>query len=439
MSSGSLTVLAHPCHRLCGSLQVPGDKSISHRALMLSAIAEGKSEIRGFLEGEDTLATLAAFQTMGVQVERPEPGRLSVQGVGLHGLSPPSRALDLGNSGTAVRLMAGLLAGQRFDSELKGDPSLSQRPMERIADPLRRMGAKLQCVGAGCTPPLRIAGGQELVGIRYQTPVASAQVKSCVLLAGLYASGETRVIELAPSRDHTERMLEQFGYPTHRSTSAVSVQGQGKLFATRVEVPADLSSAAFFMVGAAIAAGSDLLLGSVGINPTRTGVIEILRKMGADIVLLNQRGAGAEPTADIRVRGARLHGIEIDPFWVPLAIDEFPALFLAAACAEGRTIVTGAAELRVKESDRIEVMAKGLRALGIRAQSTADGMIIDGGTLRGGVVDSQGDHRVAMAFAMAALRSSEPVQIRDCANIATSYPQFLQHARSVGLDVVSRP
>jgi len=406
---------------------------------MLSAIAEGKSEIRGFLEGEDTLATLAAFQTMGVQVERPEPGRLSVQGVGLHGLSPPSRALDLGNSGTAVRLMAGLLAGQRFDSELKGDPSLSQRPMERIADPLRRMGAKLQCVGAGCTPPLRIAGGQELVGIRYQTPVASAQVKSCVLLAGLYASGETRVIELAPSRDHTERMLEQFGYPTHRSTSAVSVQGQGKLFATRVEVPADLSSAAFFMVGAAIAAGSDLLLGSVGINPTRTGVIEILRKMGADIVLLNQRGAGAEPTADIRVRGARLHGIEIDPFWVPLAIDEFPALFLAAACAEGRTIVTGAAELRVKESDRIEVMAKGLRALGIRAQSTADGMIIDGGTLRGGVVDSQGDHRVAMAFAMAALRSSEPVQIRDCANIATSYPQFLQHARSVGLDVVSRP
>lgn len=405
---------------------------------MLSAIAEGRSQIRGFLEGEDTLATLAALQAMGVEVDRPKAGRLSVQGVGLHGLSPPSRALDLGNSGTAMRLMAGLLAGQRFDSELKGDPSLSQRPMGRIVDPLRRMGAKLQCVGAGCTPPLHIAGGQKLVGIHYQMPVASAQVKSCLLLAGLYAGGETRVIEPAPSRDHTERMLEQFGYPTPRGAGGVSMQGQGELFATSIEVPADLSSAAFFIVGAAIAPGSDLLLRSVGVNPTRTGVIEILRKMGADIVLLNQRSAGSEPTADIRVRGARLHGIEIDPFWVPLAIDEFPALFLAAACADGQTRVTGAAELRVKESDRIEVMAKGLRALGIHAQSTADGMIIEGGTLRGGVVDSRGDHRVAMAFVMAALRSSEPVQILDCANIATSYPQFLQHARAVGLDVVSR-
>lgn len=439
MSAGSLTLLAVPCRKLCGSLQVPGDKSISHRALMLSAIAEGKSLIRGFLEGEDTLATLAAFNAMGVQTERTEPGRLSVQGVGLHGLSPPSRALDLGNSGTAMRLMAGLLAGQRFDSELRGDPSLSQRPMGRIVDPLRRMGAKLQCVGTGCTPPLYIAGGQELVGIRYQMPVASAQIKSCLLLAGLYAGGETQVIEPAPSRDHTERMLEQFGYPTHCSTSAVSVQGQGRLFATSVQVPADLSSAAFFMVGAAIAPGSDLLLRSVGVNPTRTGVIEILRRMGADIALLNQRSGRAEPTADIRVRGARLHGIWIEPLWVPLAIDEFPALFLAAACAEGQTIVTGAAELRVKESDRIEAMAKGLRALGIRARSTADGMIIDGGTLHGGVVDSQGDHRVAMAFAMAALRSSDPVNILDCANIATSYPQFLEHARSVGLDVASRP
>ncbi|MGH8643701.1 MAG: bifunctional prephenate dehydrogenase/3-phosphoshikimate 1-carboxyvinyltransferase, partial [Gammaproteobacteria bacterium] len=211
MSGGSLTLLADPARKLCGSLQVPGDKSISHRALILSAIAEGKSQIRGFLEGEDTRATLAAFQAMGVEVERPEPGRLSVQGVGLHGLSPPSLALDLGNSGTAMRLMAGLLAGQRFDSELTGDLSLSQRPMGRIVDPLRRMGAKLQCVGPGCTPPLRIAGGQELVGIRYQLPVASAQVKSCLLLAGLYAGGETRVMEPAPSRDHTERMLEQFG------------------------------------------------------------------------------------------------------------------------------------------------------------------------------------------------------------------------------------
>lgn len=436
--SEPLTLLANPCRKLCGRLQVPGDKSISHRALMLSAIAEGKSEIRGFLEGEDTLATLAAFQAMGVKVERPEAGQIGVHGVGLHGLSPPSRALDLGNSGTAMRLMAGLLAGQRFDSELTGDPSLSQRPMARIVDPLSRMGAKLHCVGAGSTPPLRIAGGQKLVGIRYQMPIASAQVKSCLLLAGLYASGETEVIEAVPSRDHTERMLKQFGYPISRSASAVSVHAPGKLFATSIEVPADLSSAAFFIVGAAIAPGSDLLLEKVGINPTRTGVIEILRKMGADIVLLNPRNSGAEPTADIRVRGTRLHGIEIEPFWVSLAIDEFPALFLAAACAEGQTMVTGAAELRMKESDRIEAMAKGLRALGIHAQSTADGMIIDGGTLQGGVVDSQGDHRVAMAFTMAALRSSEPVQIRDCANIATSYPQFLQHAHSVGLDVASR-
>ncbi|MGH6634600.1 MAG: 3-phosphoshikimate 1-carboxyvinyltransferase [Gammaproteobacteria bacterium] len=418
---------------------MPGDKSISHRALMLSAIAEGRSQIRGFLEGEDTLATLAAFQAMGVEVERPEPGQLNVQGVGLHGLSSPYRALDLGNSGTAMRLMAGLLSGQRFDSELKGDPSLSQRPMGRIVDPLRRMGAEVRGAGEGCTPPLRIAGGQELVGIRYQMPVASAQVKSCLLLAGLYAGGETRVIEPALSRDHTERMLEQFGYSAPRSAGVVSIEGQGRLFATSVEVPADLSSAAFFIVGAAIAPGSNLLLRSVGVNPTRTGAIEILRMMGADIVLLNQRDAGAEPTADIRVRGARLHGIEIDPSWVPRAIDEFPALFLAAACAEGQTLVTGAAELRVKESDRIEAMAKGLRALGIHAQSTADGMIIEGGTLRGGIVDSQGDHRIAMTFAMAALRSSEPVQIRDCANIATSYPQFLEHARSVGLDVLARP
>lgn len=434
MTGAASALLAKPCSRLHGHLRVPGDKSISHRALMLSAIAEGTSHIQGFLEAEDTLATLAAFRAMGVEVQACKPGRLGVRGVGLGGLSAPSTALDLGNSGTGMRLMAGLLAGQCFDSELIGDASLSRRPMRRIVDPLRRMGANVGCTGQGCTPPLRIKGGRELVGIRYRMPVASAQIKSCLLLAGLYARGQTRLIAPAPSRDHTERMLQRFGYPVSCSSNEVALQGQGKLRAAEVQIPADLSSAAFFMVGAAISPGSDLLLESVGVNPTRSGVIEILRRMGADISLHDRRDVG-EPIADIRVRGSRLHAIEIEPEWVPLAIDEFPALFLAAACASGQTRLRGAAELRIKESDRIESMAAGLSALGVCARSTADGMIIEGGPIRGGVVDSQGDHRVAMAFAMAALRSGEPIRVRDSANIATSYPQFVEQARSVGLDV----
>jgi 3-phosphoshikimate 1-carboxyvinyltransferase len=420
--------------RLRGRIRVPGDKSISHRALMLGAIADGITEIEGFLEGEDTLATLAAFRAMGVRIER-DGRRVTIHGVGIDGLTPPGKPLDLGNSGTSMRLLAGLLAGQRFDTELVGDSSLMRRPMRRVTDPLARMGARIEC-GEGGTAPLRIHGGTTLAGIDYAMPVASAQVKSCLLLAGLYAQGETCVSEPAPSRDHTERMLQALGYAIGATDGRVCLRGGGRLNAVPIAVPADISSAAFFMVGAAIAPGSDLTLEAVGMNPTRTGVIEILRQMGAAITLENEAMQGGEPVADIRIRGGELHGIAIDERLVPLAIDEFPALFIAAACARGRTVLTGAAELRVKESDRIAVMAEGLGRLGIAAVPAADGMTIEGGTLGGGEIDSHGDHRVAMAFAMAALRAGGTLQVLDCANVATSFPGFPELAAAAGLPIV---
>jgi 3-phosphoshikimate 1-carboxyvinyltransferase len=423
-----------PGGTLTGRVRVPGDKSISHRSIMLGSLAEGMTEISGFLEGEDSLATLAAFRSMGVAITGPDQGRVSIRGVGLRGLSAPRQALNLGNSGTSMRLLAGLLAGQAFDSTLTGDASLSGRPMRRVVEPLTRMGARIAMTAAG-TAPLAIQGGMQLQGIDYVMPVASAQVKSCLLLAGLYASGRTCVTEPAPTRDHTERMLAGMGYPVQRDAGRVCLEGGQALRGISIDIPADISSTAFFLVGASIAQGSDLVLEHVGMNPTRTGVIDILTRMGADIRIENRREAGGEPVADLHVSPAPLHGINIPAELVPLAIDEFPVLFVAAACASGRTVLTGAEELRVKESDRIQVMAEGLATLGIDATATPDGIIIEGGTFGAGVIDSHGDHRVAMAFAMAALRAQGTIQILDCANVNTSFPGFVELAGGAGLHI----
>lgn len=420
--------------RLKGRIRVPGDKSISHRSIMLGSLAEGVTEVSGFLQGEDCLATLNAFRSMGVQIEGPVDGKVTIHGVGLHGLKPPVGELYMGNSGTSMRLMAGLMAGQAFDVTMTGDVSLSRRPMRRVTDPLTEMGASVATAEGG-TPPLRVRGGRRLVGIDYRMPVASAQVKSCVLLAGLYAQGETCVTEPAPTRDHTERMLSGFGYAVRREGNRVCLTGGGRLRAARIDVPADISSAAFFLVGASIAEGSELTLEHVGMNPTRTGVIDILRLMGADIRVSNEREVGGEPVADLTVRSAPLRGIRIPEELVPLAIDEFPALFVAAACAEGKTVLTGAEELRVKESDRIQAMADGLIACGIDARPTADGIVIQGGRLTGGEIQCHHDHRIAMSFAMAALRASGGITVHDCATVNTSFPGFAELATRVGLGI----
>ncbi|NKN32483.1 3-phosphoshikimate 1-carboxyvinyltransferase [Marichromatium bheemlicum] len=430
--------LVGPGGALTGRLRVPGDKSISHRSIMLAALAEGETRISGFLEGADALATLAAFRRMGVEIEGPEAGRVRVRGVGLHGLEAPDAVLDMGNSGTSMRLLAGLLAGQRFATTLVGDASLTRRPMRRVTEPLARMGARIETSESG-TAPLRITPVETLAGIDYALPVASAQIKSSLLLAGLFAAGETCVTEPAPTRDHTERMLSAFGYRLRRDGARVCLSGGGRLQGCELVVPADISSAAFFLVGASIAPGSDLLLEGVGINPTRIGVINILRAMGGDIELRDERMAGGEPVADIRVRHASLHGIEIPRDQVPLAIDEFPALFIAAACAEGETRLGGAEELRVKESDRIQVMADGLATLGIEAEPLPDGIRIRGGALGSNLgrapIQAHGDHRIAMSFAIAALRAAGPVEIHDCANVETSFPGFPRLAARAGLQI----
>lgn len=437
MSGGSLEFKVAPGGKLQGELRVPGDKSISHRAAMFASLAEGRSRISGFLDGADCLATLHAFEAMGVVAQR-DGQDLTVDGLGLHGLKAPASALDLGNSGTSMRLMAGLMAGQPFATTLVGDRSLSVRPMGRVVQPLQQMGARIQADARGCAP-LRIAPGEGLRGIEYTSPVASAQVKSALLLAGLYAQGRTAVTEPGASRDHTERMLRAFGVEVEARAGFAALRGGQSLQATDIQVPADISSAAFFLVGAAISPGSDVLLKDVGINPTRTGVLDVLRAMGADIEQLNPRTFGGEPVADLRIRGGRLQGIDIDPAVVASAIDEFPALFVAAACAEGVTRVTGAEELRVKESDRISAMVNGLTSLGIEAQGTADGAIIHGGALQGGVVDSLGDHRIAMSFAMAGLRVAAPIRILDCDNVNTSFPGFAALAATAGLKVEVNP
>jgi 3-phosphoshikimate 1-carboxyvinyltransferase len=415
---------------LRGEIAVPGDKSVSHRALMFGAIAEGVSHIRGFLEGEDTRATAAILGKLGVRFETPAPGERIVHGVGLHGLRGTVDALDCGNAGTGMRLLAGLLAGQAFDSVLVGDESLSRRPMRRVTDPLEAMGASIETNDG--KPPLRIRGGAGLKGIAYEPPVASAQIKSALLLAGLYAEGFTEVVEPHPTRDYTESMLKAFGWPIEYSPGRARLEGGHVLRAVDVDVPADFSSAAFFIVAACIVPGSDLRLKAVGLNPRRTGLLAALELMGADIRVENERNSGGEDIGDLVVRHAPLHGVALPLEIVPDMIDEFPALFVAAAVAEGMTTIRGAAELRVKESDRIASMAHGLKACGVLVDELPDGAIIRGGTIGGGSIDSHGDHRIAMSFAIAGLVASAPIAIGDCANVATSFPGFMELANGVG-------
>ncbi len=418
---------------ISGRITVPGDKSISHRALMLAAIAEGETTIKGFLQGEDTLATAKVFQQMGVVIEN-NGDVVKVKGVGLHGLHAHSKALDFGNSGTSVRLMSGLLSAQSFNSELIGDKSLMTRPMLRVIEPLRTMNAEIACSDKG-TLPIKITGGNQLKGIDYKLPVASAQLKSCLLLAGLYAEGTTNVIENTPTRDHTERMLAAFSYQATRNGNKISVSKADKLVATEITIPADFSSAAFFIVAASIVSGSDIVLENIGVNPTRDAMLKIMILMGADIELQNEREQSGEPVADIHIKSSELNGINIPEELVSVAIDEFPAILIAAACAKGTTRLSGAAELRVKESDRLQSMFDGFIATGIQVEMTEDGMIIEGGEFKSGIVNSYGDHRIAMAFAVAGMVSKAAILINDCENVATSFPGFVELARKAGMDI----
>jgi 3-phosphoshikimate 1-carboxyvinyltransferase len=427
---------ARPARRVAGVVEVPGDKSISHRSLMLAGIAEGTSQVRGFLASEDCLASLAAMRCLGVGIEQLSPTHVRVRGVGLHGLQGSRDALDMGNAGTAMRLFAGLLAAQKFDSRLVGDASLMKRPMERVARPLREMGADVRTQEG--RPPLDIHGGRALQGIEYRLPVASAQVKSAILLAGLYAEGPTTVISPALSRDHSERMLAGCGVRVEVQDLRVRLHPPQALHSLQLTVPGDFSSAAFFIVAGLLAAQGELWLRNVGMNPSRTGLLDILRRMGADIEISNERESGAEPTADLRVRASDLRGIEVPEALVPLAIDEIPVLCIAAACANGETVIRGAEELRVKESDRISTMSEGLKALGVSASELPDGLRIQGrpgAAFSGGRVESAGDHRVAMSFSIASLRAAGPILVRDVANVATSFPGFLETARAAGLDL----
>ena len=427
--------IASPSEFLKGSIKVPGDKSISHRSIMLGSIANGVTNVSGFLEGEDTLATLNAFKDMGVKIER-EGSNVVINGVGMNGLRPSLKPLNLGNSGTSIRLMTGLLSAQSFDSMLCGDESLSKRPMARIIDPLREMGAIIK--SSDSMPPLSISGNQKLSALKYTLPVASAQIKSCLLLAGLYADGETCITENETTRDHTERMLKGFGYQVTSSSGKISLTGGGQLQACDIEVPSDISSAAFFIVAASIAKNADITLEAVNINPTRTGVIEILKLMGANIELNNQREEAGELVSDIRVCSSSLKGITIPEELVPLAIDEFPAIFIAASCAHGETLLTGARELRVKESDRIQVMADGLLSLGIENEVLEDGIRIKGGEFQKqtSIIKSHHDHRISMAFAIASARSNFELDIEGVDNVKTSFPNFVELVNQVGMNLI---
>jgi len=428
-----LNFISHPTEKLQGEIIVPGDKSISHRSIIFGSIANGTSTITGFLDGEDCLATIKAFRSMGVAIEGPDKQTVVIHGVGKHGLKKPDQIIDCGNSGTSMRLLAGLLAAQNFDSELTGDESLLKRPMSRIAKPLTQMGASIGTDEG--KPPILIKGGKQLVGIDYQMPEASAQVKSCVLLAGLYAKNHTSITETGVSRDHTERMLRTFAHPIAKSGTKIIVNAQSECKATDIQIPGDISSAAFFIVAASIIPGAQVLIRNVGINPTRIGILHILKRMGASIAIINERQFGEEPVADLQINYAPLTGIQIPEELVPLAIDEFPVLFVAAACAQGETTLHGAKELRVKESDRIGAMAEGLQILGIQNQVFEDGISITGGSLQGGEVNSRGDHRIAMAFAIAGAAASGPVTIKNCVNVATSFPTFVNTANALHLHV----
>ena len=429
--SNYITSIAGP---LKGTIKVPGDKSISHRSIMLGSIADGVTKVSGFLEGEDSLATLSAFKDMGVKIER-NGSNVNINGVGKYGLKESINSLNLGNSGTSIRLMSGLLSAQSFDSELCGDESLSKRPMGRVIEPLRLMGADIS--GNDSKPPLLIKGGKQLSSIEYTLPVASAQIKSCLLLAGLYSDGKTTIIENGISRDHTERMLKGFGYDVTSSSNTISLMGGGSLKSCDIEVPSDISSAAFFMVAGCISENSSIVLEAVNINPTRTGVIDILRLMGGNIELLNQRLQAGELIADIKVTSSELKGIEIPENLVPLAIDEFPVLFIAASCAKGETVLTGAKELRVKESDRIQVMADGLTALGIDNEVLDDGIRIIGGEFKEQTssIKSHHDHRISMAFAIASVKSKFNIEIEGVDNVKTSFPNFVELANSIGMKI----
>ncbi|KTC73528.1 3-phosphoshikimate 1-carboxyvinyltransferase [Legionella bozemanae] len=425
--------ISKPVHSIKGEITVPGDKSISHRSIIFGSIAKGTTIINGFLDGDDCMATLKAFQAMGVTIEGPDEQQVIIYGVGKHGLQKPEKIIDCGNSGTSMRLLAGLLAAQSFDSQLTGDESLLKRPMLRVSKPLTEMGAYITIVDG--KPPITIKGGKNLRGIHYIMPEASAQVKSCILLAGLYAEGETRITEIGVSRDHTELMLKNFSYPVHRSDNTLIINSANQCLGTDIYIPGDISSAAFFIVAASIVPGSDILIRNVGINPTRTGIIHILLEMGANITLLDQRQLGEEWVADLRIKYAPLKGINIEANMVPLAIDEFPVIFIAAACAQGKTTLHGASELRFKESDRIAAMVDGLKKLGIHAQALDDGIMIEGGTLHGGIVESRGDHRIAMSFAIAGAVASDPVTIKNCVNVATSFPLFVETAKELQLHI----
>jgi 3-phosphoshikimate 1-carboxyvinyltransferase len=424
-----------PGGALRGRLKPPGDKSISHRAALLGALACGRTEIDGFLASRDCLATLGALRALGVDIRHADNGRIRIEGRGAQALKAPAGPLDLGNSGTGLRLLAGVLAAQPFTTTLTGDRSLQRRPMARLVEPLERMGARL-ATSANGTAPMTVGGASALRAIDYTLPVASAQLKSAILLAGLYARGETRVREPAVTRDHTERLLRLFGVECQTEDGLVRLAGEQPLRAAEVSVPGDLSAAAFFLIGASIAPGSDLVIENVGVNPTRTGILDVLAAMGADIERRNERTSGGEPVADLKVRAAPLKGIEVPPDIVSRTIDEFPALLIAAALAEGETVVRGAAELRVKESDRLAAMAAGLERLGVPVEVWEDGIRVSGqGGLRGGTVESYGDHRIAMAFAVAGARADGPLDVLDCANVATSFPDFAHSARRVGLDI----
>lgn len=425
-----------PGGSLQGEVVVSGDKSISHRAVILGAISQGVTTISNFLLSEDCVHTVSVCRALGVQIEQHED-QLKIEGVGLHGLCAPSQPLDFGNAGTGIRLVCGLLAGQNFSTTLQGDASLNQRPMKRIINPLRQMGATIsglqQSNSEEIFPPLVISPVKHLTGIEYTLPVPSAQIKSCLLLAGLYANGSTTIIEAKKSRDHSERMLAQFGAHIETTDTTVTLTS-AELTACHVDIPNDISSAAFFLVGAAMHVGSHILLKNVGINPTRMGVVHILRKMGAHIEIKNVKNT-PEPTADIEVKGTQLVGIEVPQEWVVDAIDEFPILFVAASCARGTTVFKGLHELRVKESDRIAAMSEGLKKLGVVLETFADGVMIQGSTILGGELESFGDHRVAMALTMASLFASAPIVINDCDPIRTSFPEFRKIANTLGLQI----
>lgn len=413
-----------------GEISVPGDKSISHRAVMFGALAKGTTEVTHFLQGADCLSTIDCFRRMGIDIEN-TPSRILIHGKGLRGLSAPSSALDVGNSGTTLRLISGILSGQDFKVLLDGDASIRRRPMKRIMTPLSMMGAKIGSLkGNGCAP-LHIKG-QALHAIHYQSPVASAQVKSCVLLAGLYADGTTRVTEPALSRNHTELMLHFFGVQVHSEGTTASIQPSPALEGRFIQVPGDISSAAYFIAAALLIPGSEVLIRNVGVNPTRDGILRVCQAMGADITRLNERSDSGEPTADLLVRHSSLKGTVIEGDLIPTLIDELPVIAVMAALAKGTTVIRDAAELKVKESDRIQVMTENLTRMGARVEATEDGMIIHGGSsLQGAIIDSHQDHRVAMSFAVAALAAEGETEIRDAECVSISYPGFYQDLASL--------